>query len=80
MLSAILPVSLISVALAQPAPPQSLSADEIYGLCAFILALNRIVAPDAVMDAHSLPKVRMPNRSGFTGPDPRPDVGPRAPR
>jgi hypothetical protein len=29
------------------------------------------------MDAHSLPKVKMPNRDGFVA-DPRPDVGNKA--
>lgn len=60
--------------------PQSLSADEVYGLCAYVLHLNGIVPAKAVMDAKSLPRVRMPNRDGFTSPDPRPDVGPRTGR
>jgi hypothetical protein len=30
-----------------------------------------------VLDARALPRVRMPNRNGFTGPDPRPDTPPR---
>jgi S-disulfanyl-L-cysteine oxidoreductase SoxD len=54
--------------------PQSLTADQIYAVSAYILYLNRIVAEDAVLDAVSLPKVAMPNRNGFTSPDPRPDV------
>jgi cytochrome c len=54
--------------------PQSLSADEVYGLCAYILNLNRIVPSGAVLDARTLSRVRMPNRNGFTSPDPRPDV------
>ncbi|MDH5184712.1 MAG: cytochrome c, partial [Gammaproteobacteria bacterium] len=51
---------------------QSLSADEVYGITAYILNLNDIIADDAVMDASSLPQVQMPNRNGFitaTGPD-----------
>jgi hypothetical protein len=32
-----------------------------------------------VMDAKTLPKVRMPNRDGFVA-DPRPDVGRKAKR
>jgi len=35
------------------------------------LNLNGIIADNAVMDATTLPKVRMPNRDGFVA-DPRP--------
>lgn len=51
---------------------QSLSPDQVYALTAYVLALNEIVAEDAVLDAHTLPAVRMPNRDGFVvakGPD-----------
>jgi S-disulfanyl-L-cysteine oxidoreductase SoxD len=41
---------------------------------ACILYLNNIVPEDTVLDGRSLPKVAMPNRNGFTSPDPRPDV------
>ena len=41
----------------------------------FLLNLNGIIAEQDVMDAKTLPAVRMPNRDGFV-PDPRPDVGP----
>jgi cytochrome c len=51
--------------------PESLSADEVYAVTAFVLNLNGIVPENARLDAHSLPKVRMPNRDGFV-PDPRP--------
>jgi S-disulfanyl-L-cysteine oxidoreductase SoxD len=54
--------------------PQSLTADQIYAVSAYILYLNNIVSEDAVLDAASLPRVKMPNRDGFTSPDPRPDV------
>jgi cytochrome c len=51
---------------AMPFPEtKSLSADEIYAVCAYLLQLNGIIAADAVLDAHSLPLVRMPNREGF---------------
>jgi S-disulfanyl-L-cysteine oxidoreductase SoxD len=56
------------------AAPQSLSADQVYAVSAYILYLNGIVAEDAVLDAHTLPAIAMPNRNGFTSPDPRPDV------
>ncbi|WP_018230686.1 c-type cytochrome [Methyloversatilis universalis] len=45
--------------------PGTLSADEVYALCAWLLYVNRVVPADAVMDAQSLPAVRMPNRDGF---------------
>ena len=54
--------------------PQSLKADEVYALTAFLLNQNGVIAADAVMDAQTLPKVAMPNRKGFTQVDPRPDV------
>lgn len=53
--------------------PQSLKPDEVYAVTAYLLHLNGIVPADAVMDAASLPKVRMPNRDGFTA-DARPDL------
>jgi len=52
--------------------PGSLSPDEVYGLCAYLLNANGIIADDAVMDRVALPAVRMPNRDGFM-PDPRPE-------
>ena len=45
--------------------PGSLSADEVYALTAWLLQANGILADDAVLDALSLPQVRMPNRDGF---------------
>jgi len=53
--------------------PQSLSDDEVYAVTAYLLYSNGIVGETAVMDAHTLPSVSMPNRSGFV-PDPRPDA------
>jgi cytochrome c len=53
--------------------PQTLSANEVYALSAYLLNLNGLVPASAVMDADSLPKVRMPNRDGFLIDD-RPDT------
>lgn len=51
---------------AMPWPqPKSLSNDEVYALTAYILARNKVIGEDAVMNAESLPKVAMPNRDGF---------------
>jgi cytochrome c len=44
---------------------KSLTDDEVYGVVAYLLNVNGIVPPDATMDAHTLPKVTMPNRDGF---------------
>jgi S-disulfanyl-L-cysteine oxidoreductase SoxD len=45
--------------------PGTLTADETYSLVAYILALNKIVPEDAVMDRSTLPKVKMPSRDRF---------------
>jgi S-disulfanyl-L-cysteine oxidoreductase SoxD len=58
--------------------PETLTADQIYAVCAYLLYLNKIVPAEAVLDPETLPKVQMPNRNGFTSPDPRPDVPRRA--
>ena len=62
--------------------PQSLTPDQVYAVSAYVLYLNRIVPESTVLDARTLPRVRMPNRNGFTSPDPRPDTGrrPAAPK
>jgi cytochrome c len=57
--------------------PGRLKASEVYALAAYLFELNGIIGPNDVMDAKSLPKVKMPNRDGFVA-DPRPDVGPKA--
>ncbi|HEY1611654.1 MAG TPA: cytochrome c [Paraburkholderia sp.] len=51
--------------------PESLSADDVYALSAYLLNLNGVVPASTRLDAKSLPKVKMPNRDGFV-PDPRP--------
>jgi S-disulfanyl-L-cysteine oxidoreductase SoxD len=53
--------------------PGSLSADEIYAVCAYILAEAKIIDKATVLDAQTLPRVEMPNRNGFI-PDPRPEL------
>ena len=54
--------------------PGELKPNEVYAAVAYLLNLNGIVDDDGVMNAASLPKVKMPNRDGFIA-DPRPDVG-----
>lgn len=53
--------------------PGVLTHDQVYSLTAYILFQNGIISETDVMDAHTLPKVRMPNRDGFVR-DSRPDV------
>jgi cytochrome c len=52
---------------AMPYPtPHSLTDSEAYAVTAYLLHLNGIIGADDVMDATSLPKVKMPNRTGFS--------------
>ena len=57
--------------------PGVLTPDEVYAVTAYLLYRNGIIAENDVMDARTLPLVKMPNRDGFV-PDTRPDVGPTA--
>src|SRR5215813_13555680 len=57
--------------------PGLLRPPEVYAVAAYILNLNGIIKDTDVMDAKSLPKVKMPNQNGFV-PDSRPDVGDKA--
>src|SRR5262244_2297074 len=43
----------------------SLADNEVYAVTAYLLHLNGIIAEMSVMDAVTLPKVRMPNRENF---------------
>lgn len=45
--------------------PGTLTPNETYALVAYILALNKIVPEDAIMDQATLPKVVMPARDRF---------------
>jgi mono/diheme cytochrome c family protein len=53
--------------------PGSLGPREVYSVTAYVLYLNGIVSETEVLNAKTLPKVKMPNRDGFV-PDPRPDT------
>jgi len=51
---------------AMPFPkPRTLTNEEVYALTAYILRLNNLIGENDVMNASTLPKVRMPNRDGF---------------
>lgn len=45
--------------------PQSLTDDEVYAVTAYVLSIDGVVPQDAVLDAKTLPQVKMPNRDGF---------------
>jgi mono/diheme cytochrome c family protein len=45
--------------------PMSLSNEDVYAVTAYILHLSGVIPADAVMNAQTLPQVKMPNRDGF---------------
>jgi S-disulfanyl-L-cysteine oxidoreductase SoxD len=45
--------------------PRSLTDNQVYALTAYILAQNKLIDANQVIDAQTLPKVQMPNRNGF---------------
>jgi hypothetical protein len=45
--------------------PRSLTDDEVYALTAYILAENKLIGASDMMNAQTLPKVKMPNRDNF---------------
>ncbi len=53
--------------------PGVLPPDDVYAVTAYVLQLNGIVSASDVLDANTLPRVRMPNREGC-GPDTRREV------
>jgi cytochrome c len=60
-----------------PDAPGSLKDNEVYGLVAYLLTLNDLIPADAVIDATSLPKVKMPAHDRFV-PDTRGESKPAA--
>ena len=50
--------------------PRSLADNEVYALTAYILGLNKLIGDNDVMDAKTLPQVKMPNRDNFILPYP----------
>jgi cytochrome c len=49
--------------------PGSLSPDQVYAVTAYLLYLNGIVGEQDVLDAKTLPQIKMPNRDGFVPDD-----------
>lgn len=56
--------------------PKSLSNNEVYAVTAYLLHLNHLVPSDAVMDARTLPAVRMPGLARTTDPSADPGARP----
>ena len=46
----------------------TLTPDEVYSLVAFLLYRNGVIKEDDILDAQSLPKVKMPNANGYALP------------
>lgn len=55
----------------------TLTADEVYALTAYLLALNEVIPEEMVLDAESLPAIEMPNRDAWAE---LPDWQPGQPR
>jgi len=49
-----------------PSAPYSLSSNEIYALCAYILNQDGIIEPGVELNEVTLPQVTMPNQDGFS--------------
>jgi len=47
----------------------TLTPNEVYALTAFLLYKNGVIPEDQVVDAQSLPQVKMPNRDGHVVPE-----------
>jgi mono/diheme cytochrome c family protein len=45
--------------------PRTLSDDQVYALTAYLLAINKLIGEGDVMNAQTLPKVKMPNAGKF---------------
>jgi S-disulfanyl-L-cysteine oxidoreductase SoxD len=45
--------------------PRTLTNDEVYALTAYLLAVNKLIGDTDVIDAQTLPKVKMPNAGKF---------------
>ena len=54
----------------------TLTPNEVYALTAFLLYKNGVIPEDQLVDAQSLPQIKMPNHDGYV----LPDYKPRSPR
>jgi cytochrome c len=49
------------------ATPGTMPPSEVYAVTAYVLFINEVIKENEVLDAATLPKVRMPNRDSFVG-------------
>ena len=47
--------------------PGTMPPDEVYAVTAYVLFINDVIKESEVLDAATLPRVRMPNRDSFVG-------------
>lgn len=62
--------------------PQSMAAEDIYAVLAYLFSVDGIVEEDATLDKEVPSKLRMPNQDGFISqwpPAADVDDGPRGP-
>jgi cytochrome c len=59
--------------------PGSLMPNEVYALTAYVLYRNDVIKEDDLLDATTLPKVRMPNRENFIPARPEWKAGAKRP-
>jgi cytochrome c len=59
--------------------PGTLTPDEVYALTAYVLYRNNVIKEDDLLDATTLPKVRMPNRDNFLPAQPAWKAGMKRP-
>jgi cytochrome c len=55
---------------------QSLTYNETYQVVAYLLYMNDVIADDFELSNKNIGTIMMPNRNGFSMPDPRPDGQP----
>lgn len=48
-----------------PTAPNTLPAEEVYALTAYVLYLNELIGEDDTIDQETLPEVELPNRDNF---------------
>ena len=48
---------------------ETLKPNEVYALTAFLLYKNGVIPEDQVVDAKTLPQIKMPNRDGYVLPE-----------
>jgi S-disulfanyl-L-cysteine oxidoreductase SoxD len=52
----------------------TLKPSEVYALTAFLLYKNGVIQEDDVLDAQTLPRIKMPNADGYALPEWKPGM------